>query len=390
MRSARRGLRVVPAVLALAAAVLGGSAAVLTGLCGPFTDVSADAFCPFVLEIFTLGITTGTTATTYDPASNVSRLQMAAFLSRTVDNVLKRGGRRAALGQFATPQGPSVLAQTTVDFNPIFLKFDGADIWVSGGSVDRVRASDGKLLGTWTSATQLDGGIVIALGLVVTPGFTNPGRLNVIDPTAPPGAVTLVASNVGVLPSGIAFDGARFWTANDGPPSSVSIITPGPTIPWTVTTVTAGFQSLNPEGALFDGSNIWVTGSGSIKKLDSSGNVLQTVFVGSFPRYPIFDGVNIWVPNSTDNSVSVVRASTGVVLQTLTGNGLIQPVAAAYDGERILVSNPPGDSVSLWKAADLTPIGTFSTGTGTNPWAACSDGVNFWIPFNALSEIARF
>jgi len=43
-------------------------------------------FCPFVLEIFYLGITTGTTPTTYDPSSTVTRLQMAAFLSRTVSN----------------------------------------------------------------------------------------------------------------------------------------------------------------------------------------------------------------------------------------------------------------------------------------------------------------
>ncbi|HKA35605.1 MAG TPA: S-layer homology domain-containing protein [Thermoanaerobaculia bacterium] len=68
--------------------LLGVSSALL-GACGPFTDVAADVFCPFVLEIFYLGITTGTTATTYDPSSNVSRLQMAAFLSRTVDGVLR-------------------------------------------------------------------------------------------------------------------------------------------------------------------------------------------------------------------------------------------------------------------------------------------------------------
>src|SRR5215471_13604816 len=85
-------------VLAAAAAtLLGGWAAAALGACGPFSDVAADAFCPFVLEIFYLGITTGTTATTYSPADNVTRLQMAAFLSRSVDGVLKRGSRRAAL-----------------------------------------------------------------------------------------------------------------------------------------------------------------------------------------------------------------------------------------------------------------------------------------------------
>src|SRR5262249_47637964 len=90
--------------LAAVGALLLGAATALLGTCGPFTDVAADVFCPFVLEIFYLGITTGTTATTYDPASNVSRLQMAAFLSRTVDGVLKRGSRRAILDQFWTTQ----------------------------------------------------------------------------------------------------------------------------------------------------------------------------------------------------------------------------------------------------------------------------------------------
>src|SRR5262245_44570096 len=91
-----------------------GATSALLGLCGPFTDVAADVFCPFVLEIFYLGITTGTTATTYDPAANVTRLQMAAFLSRTVDGVLKRGSRRAALDQFWSTQNSSVLGLTTV------------------------------------------------------------------------------------------------------------------------------------------------------------------------------------------------------------------------------------------------------------------------------------
>src|SRR5215468_390942 len=84
-------------VLCLVAALLGGAMSAILGLCGPFTDVTDGFFCPFVLEIFYLGITTGTTATTYDPAGTVTRLQMAAFLSRTVDNVLKRGGARAAV-----------------------------------------------------------------------------------------------------------------------------------------------------------------------------------------------------------------------------------------------------------------------------------------------------
>ena len=89
-----RSVFILPAVFA---ALMGGAAHTALGACGLFTDVAADSFCQFVLEIFTLGITTGTTPTTYDPTANVNRLQMAAFLSRTVDGVLKRGSRRAAL-----------------------------------------------------------------------------------------------------------------------------------------------------------------------------------------------------------------------------------------------------------------------------------------------------
>ena len=98
----------------LATAVFGGASGALFGVCGPFTDVAADTFCPLVLEIFYPGITTGTTPTTYDPAGNVSRLQMAAFLSRTVDRVGARGSRCAALSQFWTPQNATSLARTDV------------------------------------------------------------------------------------------------------------------------------------------------------------------------------------------------------------------------------------------------------------------------------------
>src|SRR6266487_1836137 len=113
MKLPRFGRSVLP-VAAIVAALVAGAGGGLFGTCGPFTDVAADAFCPFVLEIFTLGITTGTTPTTYDPGSNVTRLQMAAFLSRTVDNVLKRGSRHAIADRFWTAKDATALGLTTV------------------------------------------------------------------------------------------------------------------------------------------------------------------------------------------------------------------------------------------------------------------------------------
>src|SRR5262245_28141308 len=121
LRSIRRS-RSLLAVLLVTASVFGGAASALLGLCGPFTDVAADVFCPFVLEVFYLGITTGTTATTYDPTGNVSRLQMAAFLSRSVDTVIKRGKRRSAMGRFWTTQGAESLQVTTVGSLPQFVR----------------------------------------------------------------------------------------------------------------------------------------------------------------------------------------------------------------------------------------------------------------------------
>ena len=390
MRRARSGRVVLASALSFATVVL-GSASIGLGTCGPFTDVAADQFCPFVLEIFYLGITTGTTPTTYDPASNVNRLQMATFLSRTVDGVLKRGARRAALGRFWSAQNASVLALTPLGPTPNEVRSDGVDLWVTDqtGTVSRVRGSDGMLLGTWTGAPG-GFGLLTAMNRVFVASQTSPGVLYRIDPTQAPGAATVVASNLGNNSVGIAFDGSKIWTANILG-ASVSIVTPGASIPWTVTTVTTGFAA--PVGPIFDGAHVWVTdfGEGKLLKLDSNGAILQTVTVGPGASEPVYDGANIWVPIGSAASVTVVRGSNGSVLATLTGNGLVSsPSVAAFDGERVLVTTYNGNQVSLWKAADLTPLGFIPTGPGTLPGGACSDGVSFWVALQGTGQLARF
>ena len=386
MPRSRPGLRLAALLVALPLAILLGAATTLPGTCGPFTDVAADVFCPFVLEIFYLGITTGTSATTYDPASLVNRLQMAAFLSRTVDSALRRGSRRAALDRFWAPGAPGAVALTTVGTTPYLCRCDGADVWVAnyvGNTVSRVRGSDGKLLETWTGAGSASG-VLIAMGRVLVSGglgVGQPGAIYSIDPSQAAGAVTTVASTLGTGAYGIAFDGARVWTANTA--ASVSIVTPG-AIPWTVTTV-GGFTF--PTGALFDGTNVWITdyGANKLQKLGPAGAVLQTVTTPD-PQSPVFDGTNIWVPNGLPNSVTVVRASSGAILQVLTGNGLSGPYSMAFDGQRVLAAS--GSTVSLWKAADLTPLG--STAVAGAPYGSCSDGLQFWITLYSNNQLARF
>jgi hypothetical protein len=168
--------------------------------------------------------------------------------------------------------------------------------------------------------------------------------------------------------------------------------------PTSVTTVSTGF--LKPYGVIYDGSHIWVTDitANTLLRLNADGSIAQTINVGSGPVFPVFDGTNIWVPNYGSSSVTVVRVkdaggnplASAFVLATLTGNGLNGPETFAFDGERVLVTNASGHSVSLWKAADLAPLGSFTTGVGTTPVYACSDGLNFWITLPTTNKLARF
>jgi DNA-binding beta-propeller fold protein YncE len=228
------------------------------------------------------------------------------------------------------------------------------------------------------------------MGRVFVTGQNGPGLLYQIDPTQPAGAATIAATGLGTDPNAIAFDGAQIWTANNSFPGSISVIAPGPTQPWPVTNITTGF--IQPLAIFYDGSNIWVVDGNKLKKLDSSGNTIQTITVGLQPSHPAFDGINIWVPNFSSHTITVIRASTGTILATLNGNGLDNPSVAAFDGERILVTNFSGDSVSVWKGDDLTPIGVFSTGFNSQPNGACSDGTHFWVLLQGSSpgKLARF
>jgi hypothetical protein len=367
-----------------------------TGICEgasitlPFTDVSSGSvfFCS-IAEAYFSALTNGTSPTTYSPSANVTREQMAAFITRTMDQSLTRGSRRAALDHFwnanALAGGPLVGA------SPRLVKSDGADLWVAifgDNAVARVRASDGKLLGTWTGATNAYGVLVVGSDVFVT-GRTNPGSLYRIDPSAAPGAVTPFSFTLGANPAGIAYDGNNIWTANVGTgvgTGSVSRVSLSGDPTFTVST-----DFSQPIGILYDGASLWVTdtGDGTLKKLDSSFGVIQTVIVGANPQFPVFDGTNIWVPNIGDNTVTVVRASTGVVLATLSGNGLDSPRSAAFDGERILVTSSVF-SVSMWKATDLSPLGSFSLGGSESPFGACSDGLNFWITQTGNGRLVRF
>jgi YVTN family beta-propeller protein len=360
----------------------------------PYTDVASVGapFCPGIMEAYVTGVSKGTSPTTFSPNNTVTRVQMTTFLQRSLDQGLKRTSRRAALNQWWTPQTANAMQTIGVGGiagDPLYCAADGEFIWTSTlGDVVQVQASTGAVLGTWTGIPNSES-LVIVAGKVYLVGQTSPGTLYVIDPTQPPGPVAPAANTLGDNPIGIAFDGTNIWTANYGG-GSVSIINPQAT---TVTTVTTGFT--NPFGVLYDGAHIWVTDivAGTLLKLSSAGAILQTVPVGTNPWFPVFDGTNIWVPNNGDNSITVVQASTGNVVATISpdaSNQLNGIRTASFDGERVLITNTLGDSVSVFKAADLSFIANVPTGTSTAPWGACSDGINFWVPLAGAHNLLRF
>jgi hypothetical protein len=177
-----------------------------SGNCGgvpltlPFNDVMTSPFFCQIAAAYFSGLTNGTgDGTTYSPTQTVTREQMAAFISRTMDQSLKRGSQRAVAKKWWAPQTAGNLTLITVGDGHQQVEFDGTDLWVvnsNGDTVTRVRSGDGAVLGTWTGATGIYG-VVCAMGKVFITGAAIPGRLYMIDPTQAPGVVITLTSSLG-------------------------------------------------------------------------------------------------------------------------------------------------------------------------------------------------
>src|SRR5262245_57475546 len=208
MRISRRRLALVP--IALLSLLAGGAVTQLQDACGPFTDVSPN-FCPYVLEMYYLGITAGTSPTTFSPDNPVTRGQAAVFVSKAVNQSIARSSRRAALQQWWTTTPHWDIGLGVIEGAYGSVACDGADVWVNSPiGMKRVRGSDGRVLETWPEF----GGISVAAMGRIFATFGTPGQIFMIDPAQPPGTPVAVADKLGGDPASIAFDGERLWTAN--------------------------------------------------------------------------------------------------------------------------------------------------------------------------------
>jgi hypothetical protein len=392
-------------VVVSAAAITGGAATgVVQDACGPFTDVSP-AFCPYVLEMYHLGITAGTSPATYSPDTTLTRGQAAVFVSKGVNQAIARSSRRAALGQWWNQS--SYLWQTGSALTPLSpnpasffrppIASDGKDVWLGRASeIYRVSASDGRLQETWT----LDAGgsaLLSAMGRVFVGQLDGSGvaSLSMIDPSLPPGAATVIAPTKDGWESHLAFDGEHIWWSQSV--ETVTILTPAQTTPWPSTTV-GGFESAR--SLVFDGAHVWLhdVGACALLRLDGSGSVLQTVPLGTgcSDSSMVFDGSNVLV--TFTHEIVAVRPSDGAIVARIPT--ISDPYGLAFDGERIFVLcdgffQAP-DSLVVLRASDYSTLvsGPFNEGFGSLLlYSAASDGLNFWLTAqrsNASFWLARY
>ncbi len=168
---------------ALCAVLAGGATRIVQDQCGPFTDVTP-AFCPYILELYYLGITAGTSATTFSPDDPLTRGQGAVFIAKGLNQSLARSSRRAALGQWWIPDANAVALSTAHPADTRCLPairrrglVDPSELRPRGTSpVQRIYA------GSTAGAARRAPWTLVAMGRVFVTGNLRPGRLYMIDP----------------------------------------------------------------------------------------------------------------------------------------------------------------------------------------------------------------
>jgi len=121
-----------------------------------------------------------------------------------------------------------------------------------------------------------------------------------------------------------------------------------------------------PDGVAFDGANIWVgnASSNTVTELQAAtGAVVGTFPAGIDPFEIAFDGANIWVVNGTGastsdplaGSVTVINGTTGSFVQQVSapGDGFESPAGVTYGNGNVWVT----DSGS-YQVTELTPSGS--------------------------------
>ncbi|MGD0279663.1 MAG: YncE family protein [Smithella sp.] len=149
---------------------------------------------------------------------------------------------------------------------------------------------------------------------------------------------------------------------------------------WSCSNIDVG---TSPVGVIYDGTNIWVadeTGEDIYKILASSGAVLHVYPGGHGAQYLAYDSVNnnVWVTNPGSNDVTVINATTGNLVTYPSGN---DPDGIAFDGTNMWVVNYTPATVTEIRASDGVILQTIPVGTSgvSNPRLVAYDNVSNYI-----------
>jgi hypothetical protein len=270
----------------------------------PFSDVAGSIFFCQIAEAYFCGLTNGSSATTYSPAAPVPREQMAAFITRTMDQSLKRGSRRGKLQQWWTQKAFTSTALTPVGSNP-----GGVANYPAG------IAYNGEYLMLSSFSGSNSGGVTIyhvpSHGkTTVTTGFSDPW--------------------------GVIYDGNAFWVTDVGDNQIKRLNVNGQI----QQSIVLGSHSYQP---IFDGANIWIPcrDQNLVIVVKASNGSVIALLPGNGLSGPVsasFDGERVMIVNNLGNSVSLWRASDLSPLGSVSTGANTSPSGVCSDGRNFWIT----------------------------------------------------
>jgi len=215
------------------------------------------------------------------------------------------------------------------------LAFDGLNLWsvdCSSGTLTKIRASTGVVVGTFALGTQLVGLAYDGANIWVT----NQSAAGTVTKVRARDGTALGTFPVESFPSEVAFDGQNVWVVNRASNSVSKLRASDGMVLGTFPT------GNNPEGIAFDGQNMWVTNiippTGVTKIRVSDGTSLGFFAISGTPVPIVFDGQAIWVGGSKTYKLNL---SSGAIMASFVPTGVM-----VFDGASIWVGNVASNSLS--------------------------------------------
>jgi alpha-tubulin suppressor-like RCC1 family protein len=153
----------------------------------------------------------------------------------------------------------------------------------------------------------------------------------------------------------------------------------------------------NPDAIAVDSTHVWVANydDDSVTELSASTGAVVQVISGANdgfggPAAIASDGTHVWVA-SADNTVTELSASTGAVIQVISDPSLDVPGGIAVDGSHVWVANSNGNSVTEFSASSGAFVQVLNNATYQfgGPDAISSDGTHVWVANGASGSVTE-